>query len=393
MTGPYGFLAGAEGSALCRLSGAEPAGFLNRCAAAGIRLNAVEPESATALRLTMPLRALPRAQRLAVRCQCELTPLRRRGASILLKRIWRRRAAVFCLLAAFLLLAWSKLFIWEIEVTGNRSVSTGAIRGALSDCGVGIGSFWPDIISDNLRSELLVRLPELAWATVNIHGSRAEVIVRERVAKPELFDENEPVDIVAERTGFVTEVRALCGTAMVRPGSAVLPGEVLIAGRADSAFSGERTLHAVGSVQAETYYTLSAAAPVTETVTGPGGARHDRWALLIGKKRVNFYRNASICTDNCDKITSVWECSIKGLFTLPLALMRIRCTKWECAERPRDKTALRMALEQQLHAQLLSALDGGEIEQEHFSCSEADGRIVVCLRARCSENIAKEQKK
>ena len=50
-------------------------------------------------------------------------------------------------------------------------------------------------------------------------------------------------------------------------------------------------------------------------------------------------------------------------------------------------------MEAQLHERLLAAAEDGRIEQETYSCSEADGRIIVCLRARCSENIAKEQKK
>lgn len=393
MKNPYALLDGAAGRAECRVTGAEPTLFLNRCAAAGLRLDAAEPEDDLCLRVVLPLRELDRARRLALRSQCELTPLRISGAGVLLRRLLRRWVPVSCLLALLLLLAWSRLFIWEIEVTGNETVPTGAILGALSDCGVGIGAYWPDLVSDNLRSRLLIRLPRLAWATVNIHGSRAEVIVRERVPKPELFDADAPVDLVAERVGFVTEVRALSGTAMVRPGSAVLPGEVLIAGQADSAFSGSRATHAVGSVQAETYYEMCAAAPATEAQRRPVGGGKDRWALLIGKKRVNFYRNSSFCPQDCDKINSIWECKIEGLFALPVALVRERLTPWEITEQPRDLNALRRELEQQLHTRLLAAVDGGGIEQETYTCSVRDGQIIVCLRARCSEDIAKEQRK
>ena len=393
MKGPYGWLSAAEGRALCRLTGAFPAGFLNRCAAAGIRLDAVEAESETTLRVTLPIRALARAQRLAIRCQCELTPLHKRGAGVLGRRLLRRWVPVCCLLAAFALLAWSKLYIWEIDVTGNETVQTGAIRGALRSCGVDLGTFWPDLVSDNLRSELLVRLPQLAWATVNIHGSRAEVIVRERVPKPELFDEKAAVDLVAERTGFVTEVRALNGTAVVRRGSAVMPGDVLISGGADSAFSGQKSVHAVGSVTAETYYTLMAAAPATETVRGQAEKVCTRWALLIGKKRVNFYRNSSICTSDCDKIILLRKCEIPGLFALPLVLVREQLTEYTAVERPRDKRLLCLELEELLHSRLLDAVDGGEIERESYTCSEAQGRVIVTLRARCSENIAKERPK
>ena len=297
------------------------------------------------------------------------------------------------MLAAIALLCWSKLYIWEIDVTGNRTVSAGAVRAALSDCGVGIGTFWPDLVSDNLRSKLLLRLPQLAWATVNIHGSRAEVIVRERIPKPALLDADEPVDLVAKRPGFVTEVRALSGTALVRPGSAALTGEVLIAGRTDSVFSGARETHALGTVTAETYDELQAAAPLSETVRVGSEREQIRWALLIGKKRVNFYRNSSFCPADCDKIISIWECKIEGLFALPLALQRERCTEYAWLQRQRDQNALRMELEQQLHTQLLAAVGGGTIEQETYTCSESDGRFVVCLRARCSEDIAKERKK
>ena len=393
MTGPYGWLGRLENCTSCRVTGVLTAGFLNRCAAAGIRLGAVEPESETTLYVTVPLRALKRAQRLAVRSQCELTPLEAQGTRALARRLGRRWVPALCLLLLFCLLVWSKLYIWDIEVTGNETVPTGAIRGALSDCGVGIGTFWPNIVSEKLRCELLLKLPKLAWATVNIHGSRAEVIVRERVPKPELFDEDEAVDLVADRLGFVTEVRALAGTARVRPGSAVLPGDVLISGSADSAFSGQRALHAVGSVTAETYYELSAAAPAEETVRGAADAPQERWALLIGKKRVNFYRNSSICSGSCDKINTLWECKIEGLFTLPLALLRERYTDYAAETRARDQNALYRAMEAQLHAQLLSAVDGGTIERENYTHSVSDGRVVVTLRARCSENIAKEQKK
>ena len=392
MKSPYAWLGRAEGTAECRVIGAEPAGFLNRCAAAGVDIRAAEAEGETELFVIVPLRDLERAEQIALRSQCELKLLRRRGGSVLGKHLLRRWVPALCLIAAFLLLAWSKLYIWEINVTGNERVSSGRIRSALQDCGIGLGSFWPSFTSDNLRSELLMRLPELAWATVNIHGSRAEVIVRERVAKPELFDANEAVDLVAERIGFVTEVRALNGTAAVRPGSAVMPGDVLIAGAADSAFSGRRVLHAVGTVPAETYYELSATAPIQETVRAEEKKQSSRWALLIGKKRVNFYRNSSFCPSDCDKINSIWECKIRGLFALPLALVRERYTTYVYTEQPRDMNLLRRELEEQLHTQLLAAVGDGRIEQENYSCSEAGDCVTVCLRARCSEDIAKEQR-
>ena len=393
MRGPYELLSRAEGTAACTVTGALPAAFLSRCAAEGVALRAVEAVDETSLRCTVALKDLERAQAIALRSQCELTVLKTRGGRAAGRRLARRWVPAVCLLACFCLLAWSKLFIWEIDVTGNETVSAGRVRSALSDCGVGLGTFWPGLTSDNLRSELLTRLPELAWATVNIYGSRAEVIVRERVPKPELFDSDAPVDLVAERLGFVTEVRALAGTAEVKPGDAVLPGDILISGSADSAFSGQRPVHAVGTVTAETYYELTAAAPAQARIPAENGQSRSRWALLVGKKRLNFYKNSSFCPADCDKINLIWELRIPGLFAFPLALVRERTALRGLEEQTRDCNALRRSLEQQLHERLLEAVAEGEIESEHYSCAVSDGRVTVCLRARCSENIAKEQRK
>ena len=393
MKSPYELFSRAEGTADCAVTGAMPAAFLSRCAAEGVTLRAVAAVDETALRCTVALRDLDRARAAALRSQCEMTVLKTRGGKAAGRRLKRRWVPAVCLLACFCLLAWSKLFIWEIDVTGNETVSAGRVRSALADCGVGLGTFWPGLTSDNLRSRLLARMPELAWATVNIHGSRAEVIVRERIPKPVIFDSDEPVDLVAKRLGFITEVRALNGKAAVQPGSAVLPGDVLISGSVESAFSGTRETHAAGTVTAETYYELSAAAPVTETVRADSGRQRSRWALLLGKKRVNFYGNSSFCPADCDKIISIWECKSEGLFALPLALVRETAAKRVTAGQPRDRRALRQSLEQQLHERLLAEVDGGEIESEEYTCAISDGRMTVCLRARCSENIAEERKK
>ena len=392
MTGPYGWLNRAEGRAECTVRGAMPAVFLSRCGGAGIPILGAEARSEDTLIVILRLRDLERAQQLAPRCQCELTVLHRRGGRMLWRRLLRRGVPALCLLLFLCLLAWSKLFIWELEVTGNETVSTARILNALADCGIRPGTFWPGYTSDNLRSELLVKLPELGWAAVNIHGSRAEVIVRERIPKPELYDADAAVDLVSDRAGFVTQVRALNGTALVKPGSAVLPGETLIAGTADSAFSGKRDTHAVGSVTAETYFELTASVPASEYVRESSGRQRSRWALEIGTKRINFYRNSSICGNECDKIRTVWQCRAEGLFSLPLALVRETFSEYSLTAQPRDANLARRELEQQLHARLLSSLsDGDTVESESYSCCLRGGSIEVCLRARCSQEISMEK--
>ena len=146
--------------------GVHPERVLNACAAAGIACMASEPVDAYTLRITVRVRCEETVTELARRCQCEVKTLYRRGLPQLLRCAARYRGA--------------SLFIWRIDVTGNETLTTGQILRCLDECGVRPGTYWPALSNDLVRNDMVLRLPELRWLTVNVHGSRAEVIVREK---------------------------------------------------------------------------------------------------------------------------------------------------------------------------------------------------------------------
>ena len=373
-----------------RVSGALPEAFLNACAARNLPLLSAAQEERYALRVRLRTRDVKKAARIALWTQCALEPLFAGGASAMTRKLRRRALAVLGLFFVLALLAWSKLYIWEIDVTGNDTVPAGRILDGLRECGVGIGTFWPGITSDNLRSELLIELPELAWATVNIYGSRAEVIVRERVPKPEIWRADTPVDVVAKKTGFITEVRTLSGTARVRPGSAVTEGETLISGLQESSYGGAKKVHATGVVRAETYYELSAAVPLTALEKRGTGEETAAWSLTIGKNRWNFLGNSSIFGESCGTIAKTWDFGGKA-FSLPVSLTWETARPLTLAEVPRDGNLARRELEEALHIRLLSELGAdAAVESERYSAAAVNGLLIVTLRARCSEDIGVE---
>lgn len=383
-------------NALCgwteaEVTGALPASFLNACATENLRLLSVAPQDDFTLRVCFSPRDTVRAKRIAQRCQCSLRLLRQGGVPKIRRMLLHRIVPVLLLCVMLAGLAWSKLFLWEISVQGNERVPTAVILDALRECGVDSGSYWPDLTSDQLRSELLLRLPELAWATVNVYGSRAEVIVRERVEKPPIFDAGQATDIVATQNGFVKDLLVLRGVAAVQRGSAVAAGDTLISGTVGSKFSGAYSVHAIGEVVAETYYELSAVTPAETLQRSRNGEKRTRWALELGKNRYNFYRNSSFSDADCDKIIKVYDFAVPGLFSLPIRL--VRETVHGCTLTPGNTDAALAAREMEaaLYDDLLRRIGpDGTVEEFHFSRSEDAGCISVCLRARCSEHIGTE---
>ena len=194
-----------------------PERVLNACAAAGIACMASEPVDAYTLRITVRVRCEETVTELARRCQCEVKTLYRRGLPQLLRCAARYRGACAGLLAVVMVLLTSSLFIWRIDVTGNETLTTGQILRCLDECGVRPGTYWPALSNDLVRNDMVLRLPELRWLTVNVHGSRAEVIVREKEPLPGITPDDTPVSIYASATGVILSMDVYAGEARVAP--------------------------------------------------------------------------------------------------------------------------------------------------------------------------------
>lgn len=70
-------------------------------------------------------------------------------------------------------------FILSVDITGCESVSQAEILTELKRLGVLPGAYGPSIDGSAVGQEALVNLQQLSWMSVNIRGTRAEIIVRE----------------------------------------------------------------------------------------------------------------------------------------------------------------------------------------------------------------------
>ena len=373
-----------RGSVELELFGAFPAGVLNSAVSEGIELWDVQSRDEHSLRLKTFEKNLARLERLARRAGCEVDIRKRVGGREGLRRVLRRPVLLAGLLVTALLLTASSLFVWDVEVQGTRRLSRGEVLRALEDCGFGVGSFWPGVKTDLLRSEVMVRLPELAWMAVNVSGSRATVAVAERQPKPEMYDAADACSLVAARDGLVRRVNVLAGSAQVKEGEIVTAGRVLIAGSSDSINGMPRAVRARGSVMADTWYELSAVCPVRERLKTPAGVPHSRFALVFGKTRLNLYIGSGKTIDGCDKIISEYTLGLPGLFSTPLRLVRERFVPYRLSTGDDYDPE---AAGQRLYA-LLEGRTEGQILESALTPGRAGELHVLTLRAHCTENIA-----
>ena len=137
---------------------------------------------------------------------------------------------------------------------------------------------------------------------------------------------------------------------------------------------------------------LTGQTALTETEKQPAHGARTRWALRVGKKRINFYQNSGISDAECDKIIYEYPFAIRGVFTLPFSLVRERVQPYRTADAPVSEDAARASLEQALLQQLRETIgaDGAIISYE--TAAETTGNVLtVTLTAECEQEIGRAQ--
>ena len=380
-----------------RVTGAFPERMLNLCAHHRLQFWHLRWVDGTTFTFRTALRDRKKAEELAEKAMCELQVLARRGlgaaVGALLGRWGFLLGLVFCLGAVSFL----SRFLLVVEVSGNAAVPEAVILSELQRLGVKPGAYGPDVAVREVANEALLALPQLSYMAINIHGTRAEVQVREAVKGPELLDEKVPADIVATADGIVLDIRTDSGQALVEDGAIVARGEVLITGKLDlqePQYSeidlGYLVVRAAGSVRARTWRTLTESVPLTVAEKRYTGAEETRYSLKILWGQADFYENSSISDGRCDKIACTRMLTVAGR-EMPIGLITTTLREYTVEQAPLNvdeaETRLKQLLERRLN-DLMDAHDGSVLRCD-FVTRMAGGLLTVTLLAECEEEIGR----
>ena len=370
-----------------RITGVLPEAVLNTCAGRGIELWDYERGDRYTVDVWVRESELTALQGIAQGCMCEAEVTQRKGGSRT-RRFLKNHLWLWVFFGVFLSLTlFSSLFIWDIEVRGNETLSDGEIIRALAECGVEYGSYWPTLKVDLIRSEMIEKLPELAWMTVNVNGSRAVVSILERLPQPEIYVESESCDLTAAREGIIERVSVLNGKPLVSTGQSVQTGDVLIGGGIDSITDAPRYVRARGEVIARTWHNETAVCPEIQRIKRRDGRVKRRFALKFGKNRINFYPESKKAVDECDKIIHNYKLGMDGVFTFPVSLIVEELRPYTSEEQRLDESA---KMKKRLAARIEETVDG-EILSRTEASGKKNGLVIASVRCECRENIAEQQ--
>lgn len=287
------------------------------------------------------------------------------------------------------ILAAASLVVWDINIYGEKTVSEKEIESVLRDYGVYIGAFIPNINTSAAEISLAVAVDDISFASINLRGTVAEVIVHEKADRISDGD-SAPSNLIAGFDGQIETVEVLGGMPVVSRGQIVRKGQLLVSGVIDSATLGYRLVKSRGNVYARTTLSFESVIPLKyEQKTYTGNAKELR-TVKIFSKNVNLFTNNEIYFENYDTIESNKRVCLFGKIELPVFFTGKTLREYSLSEATRTEAeAIKLAYRDILR-QSEPYLADGQILARYIDVRSDGGSVTMKCDVECIIDIGKE---
>ena len=303
-----------------------------------------------------------------------------------IRRLLRRPVLMCGILFVFFLALFLPTRVFFIQVEGNSAVPTRLILEQAAHCGIRFGTSTRQVRSEKMKNALLQSIPQLQWAGINTSVCIAVISVREKTL-PETVEPPYPVSsMVAVRDGYITQIAVTAGSAACKTGQSVKAGQLLISAYTDCGLY-IRAVKAKGEVFADTCRQISVMMPSRALQVSEITQTKRKYALILGKKQINFSKDSGISGIECDRIKSVHYVTLPGGFRLPIAVSVITELHYETVTTDIAGPDASDTLFDTAHRQLLGTMVAGKILHAKETVTAMDGVHLLEGSYQCNEMI------
>ncbi len=200
------------------------------------------------------------------------------------------------LVLGILLLSLLSSRIWIVQVEKeNTDLADSVILAAAKDIGVFSGCCIQDIDMEELRLQMLSRLPQAVYVSVNPSGCVARVVVKGKEENPSIQDFHQNFsNLIASVAGTILKTEIYSGQTVVKVGEGVSKGQLLVSGATLSDRGNTYLRRSAGKVIAQTEHTLSVTVPFQETQFLPQGEPIYRPSFRFLCWEIPFFDNSPL---------------------------------------------------------------------------------------------------
>ena len=259
----------------CLVTGEETLRFVNLCRNNGIKLrHLIRKENA--IQMEIDAENFKKLRPLVRKTHVKIHILNRHGPAFFFYRHKRRWWFLLGMTVFAGMIYILSLFVWQIDIDGNRKYTDALILQALAQMDVKTGCRKSEIDLPKIEEELRIMYNEITWVSASIAGTKLQIELREgdlkisgssgggqtgNVKRVENRENNPktqngesetdlPANLVADEDAIITNLVVRRGTVAVRYGDEVKKGDVLIEGKV-YIYNEDETLKKVDYLTAE----------------------------------------------------------------------------------------------------------------------------------------------
>lgn len=252
----------------CKVSGEASIRFLNLCRKQGFTLKHVELQE-DGFRMEIGLEDFKKLRPLIRKTRVRVHILNRRGPAFFLYRHKFRLWFLFGLAFAAAFIWYLSLFVWQIDIEGNRMYTDDLILQSLRTLDVQTGCKKSELSLPAIEEELRIMYNQMTWVSASITGTKLKIEIKEGNLQSEGNDgkaeegDNDsdsdstagqgvdlPSNMTSDFDATITSMVVRRGTASVKTGDTVAAGDVLVEGKV-YIYNDDATLKKVDYIQAD----------------------------------------------------------------------------------------------------------------------------------------------
>lgn len=366
--------------------------FINVCRNNKITIWNLKRDKNVKLNLNIGISDLRKVAKIAKQTKCKMKIIRKRGIPFLFNKYKKRKIFFVFLILIIIALSILSNFIWNIQIIVEEDEQIENIYQDVTSAGLTIGKSKFDLNTKEVINKTRLNRDDIAWMGIEIKGTNAIVRVVKSTAKPDIIDENEYCNIVSDKQGIITKIRAQNGTMAVKVGDTVNVGTTLINGWMEGKYTGIRYVHAMGEIEAKVWHTKSKKILYNARERSETGNTENKYKIKINNFEINLSKRLSKF-QIYDTIDTENKFRVFSDFYLPISV--IKTTNKELKEEQKEYTieeAKQLGI-QQLQEELDDEIEDKEkIVNKIINTYEKEDGIEIIVTYEVLENIGTNEK-
>ena len=366
--------------------------FINTCISKKIFFWKTNRMKSTVFSANIGVRNYKEVVKIAKKCQCKIRITNKKGMPFLLNKYRKRKIFVLTLGIIILGIITIFNFIWNIEIKGVDEIKQREIMEFIQNEGIDIGKYKNNIDLQSLINKIRIQRDDIAWVGMEIKGTNLIVDVVEADKKPEIINEDEYCNVVADKDGIIVKVKAQNGTPAVEEGTTVKKGDILIQGWLEGKHTENRYVHAEGEVMAKVWYSEKEKVYYKQNYENKTGNHEKKYTLNVNNFKINFFKTLSNF-ENYDTIRTIKKLKITSNFYLPVEIIVDENFEKQNNEIIYDKNEAKEIGIKELKSKLEEQIENKEnISNIYINTVESEEYIEVQVIYEVLESIGTKEK-